>query len=87
MSRIVNPEDDKQEALKKEWSLFLEEYPDSLQVTQSIKQRFEKKQTQDASTQTDSMHMPLHQHGHSFFTPAASTREGIAQDMSPTLGI
>ncbi len=87
MSRIVNPEDDKQEALKKEWSLFLEEYPDSLQVTQSIKQRFEKKQTQDASTQTDSMNMPLHQHGHSFFTPAASTPEGIAEDMSLTFGI
>ena len=74
MIRIVNPDYDKYQDLKKELRSFKEDYHDSLSHTALIKHCFEKKKTEDAGTQTDPIDSPFHQSGLTFFTPARAEK-------------
>ena len=53
-ARLINPEFDHYQTLKKELALFQTTYPEELHTVRNIKHRFfERKPMQDASTQTD----------------------------------
>lgn len=53
MTRIVNPDYDKYQALKKDMRHFDETYSEHLVSLQGLRHKFEKKKTVDGSTQTD----------------------------------
>jgi hypothetical protein len=53
MTRVVNRDYLNYQDLKKKFGLFYETYPDDLNMAQTLRNTFEKKPTQDASTQTE----------------------------------
>lgn len=88
MIRLAHPVYASYETLKKELNLFKEHYPDDLDSVKSTKDRFsEKKQTEEASTQTDPPSVSVSTSSMSFFKSVSSNDDNVnVLHVIPTAG-